>query len=70
VGSNPTLSAKAVDEKPGHRKSMVVRVGASATVSRESRQARKGAAVAAIPGAGAWLARTTSIAVASHVSEQ
>jgi len=49
---------------------MVVRVGASATVSRESRQARKGAAVAAIPGAGAWLARTTSIAVASHVSEQ
>ena len=64
VGSNPTLSARAVNELSKHRESMVVRVGASATASRESRQARKGAAVAVMPGAGAWLARTTSMALA------
>jgi hypothetical protein len=32
---------------------MVVRIGYSATTSRESRQARKGAAAAAMSGAGA-----------------
>jgi hypothetical protein len=50
VGSNPTLSASL-----GRRtriRSMVVRIGYSATTSRESRQARKGAAAAAMSGAG------------------
>ena len=50
VGSNPTLSAKF-----GRRtriRSMVVRIGYSATTSREPRQARKGAAAAAMSGAG------------------
>jgi hypothetical protein len=39
---------------------MVVRIGYSATTSRESRQARKGAAAAAMSGAGAKLVRITS----------
>jgi len=39
---------------------MVVRIGYSATTSRESRQARKGAAAAAMSGAGARLVRITS----------
>jgi hypothetical protein len=41
--------------------SMVARVGFLATVSRELRQARKGAAAAATPGAGDLLARAASI---------
>ena len=43
---------------PRHRlRSMVARVGSSATVYREPRQARKGATVTAIPGAGGSPAR-------------
>jgi hypothetical protein len=34
-----------------------VRAGPPAAAIREPRQARKGAAVAEIPGAGVWLAR-------------
>ena len=34
---------------------MVTLIGPLATISRELRQARKGAAVAAILGAGVWL---------------
>jgi 4-diphosphocytidyl-2C-methyl-D-erythritol kinase len=40
--------------------SMVARTGFSATTSRKSRQARKGAAVAAMSGAGAELVRAAS----------
>jgi len=40
---------------------MVVRVGPPATASREPRQARKGATVAATPGAGVWLARAATL---------
>ena len=36
---------------------MVIRVGAPAAASREPRQARKGATVAVVPGAGVSLAR-------------
>jgi len=39
---------------------MVVRIGFPATVSRELRQARKGAAVAVIPGAGGRPVRAIS----------
>ena len=39
---------------------MVARVGSLATVSRKPRQARKGAAVAATPGAGGILARAAA----------
>ena len=41
--------------------SMVARTGFSATTSRKSRQARKGAAVAVMSGAGAELVRATSM---------
>ncbi len=44
----------------GRLRSMVARVGSSATVNRESRQARKGATVTARPGAGGVPARDTS----------
>lgn len=40
--------------------SLVVRIGRPATASRELRQARKGAAVAVMPGAGDWLVRAAS----------
>jgi hypothetical protein len=40
---------------------MVARVGSSATISRKSRQARKGATVAATSGAGGVLARAASL---------
>ena len=40
---------------------MVARAGPLATVSREPRQARKGAAVAVKPGAGIRLVRAASI---------
>jgi hypothetical protein len=40
---------------------MVARTGFSATTSRKSRQARKGAAVAAMSGAGGELVRASSI---------
>jgi hypothetical protein len=39
---------------------MVARTGFSATTSRKSRQARKGAAVAAMSGAGGELVRAAS----------
>jgi hypothetical protein len=39
---------------------MVARIGFSATTSREPRQARKGAAAAAMSGAGARLVRAAS----------
>jgi hypothetical protein len=39
---------------------MVTRVGSSATISRQPRQARKGAAVAVRLGAGGQLARVTT----------
>jgi hypothetical protein len=47
VGSNPTLSAKFL--RPII--SMAVRIGSFATTNREPRQARKGAAAAAMLGA-------------------
>jgi hypothetical protein len=52
---------------PGARRdsSMVARVGPPATASREPRQARKGATVAATPGAGVWLARAATISLAA-----
>jgi hypothetical protein len=43
-----------------HPSAMVARTGFSATTSRKSRQARKGAAVAAMSGAGAELVRAIS----------
>jgi len=43
-------------------KFMVARVGFSATINRESRQARKGATVTVISGAGEVPARAASIA--------
>ncbi len=46
---------------PGPAISMVARAGSSATISREPRQARKGATVAAASGAGGVLARAASI---------
>ena len=39
---------------------MVARIGSSATISRESRQARKGATVTVISGAGEVPARAAS----------
>jgi hypothetical protein len=57
VGSNPTLSASFKREPP----IMVIRIGYSATTSREPRQARKGAAAAMMSGAGARLVRIASI---------
>ena len=39
---------------------MVARAGSSATISREPRQARKGATVAVASGAGGVLARAAS----------
>jgi hypothetical protein len=39
---------------------MVARVGSSATISRESRQARKGATVTVTSGAGGVLARAAT----------
>ena len=45
----------------GRLRSMVARVGSSATVNREPRQARKGATVTAIPGAGGRPARVASL---------
>ena len=45
---------------PGPALSMVARVGSSATISREPRQARKGATVAVASGAGGVLARAAS----------
>src|SRR5215212_6502902 len=44
---------------------MVARVGSLATASRKPRQARKGATVAATPGAGGILARAASL-LATH----
>jgi hypothetical protein len=44
--------------------SMVVRIGYSATTSREPRQARKGAAAAMMSGAGARLVRIASFSIA------
>jgi hypothetical protein len=63
-GSNPSLSAKF----PWRNiKSpvcfMVGRVGSSATIGCEPRQARKGAAVATDSGAGVWLARSATLKV-------
>jgi len=40
---------------------MVVRIGVLATASREPRQARKGAAVTVMPGAGVLPVRAASI---------
>jgi hypothetical protein len=44
-----------------HCRSMVIRIGYSATTSREPRQARKGAAAAMMSGAGARLVRIASM---------
>ncbi len=53
---------RAAGARPGvNDPSMVARVGPLATVSREFRQARKGAAVAVRPGAGMWLARAATL---------
>ncbi len=53
---------RAASAPPGvNAPSMVARVGPLATVSREFRQARKGAAVAVRPGAGMWLARAATL---------
>ena len=50
-----------IQPAPRHRtRSMVARVGSSATVNREPRQARKGATVTARPGAGGVPARVAS----------
>jgi len=46
------------DAGPG--RFMVARAGSSATISREPRQARKGATVAVASGAGGVLARAAS----------
>jgi len=43
---------------------MVVRIGYSATTSREPRQARKGAAAAMMSGAGARLMRIATLVMA------
>ncbi len=63
-GSNPSLSARF------HRRYirpsvflMVGRVGSPATIGREPRQTRKGAAVATDSGAGVWLARSATYSV-------
>jgi len=48
---------------PGPAISMVARAGSSATISREPRQARKGATVAVASGAGGVLARAASIRI-------
>ena len=57
MGLNPTLSATL---RLNGLQPVVVRIGYSATTSRESRQARKGAAAAAMSGAGARLMRAAS----------
>jgi hypothetical protein len=48
---------------PGPAISMVARAGSSATISREPRQVRKEATVAAASGAGGVLARAASYAL-------
>jgi len=48
---------------PGPTVSMVARVGSSATISREPRQVRKEATVAAASGAGGVLARAASLSL-------
>jgi hypothetical protein len=58
--SHPLRQGKVPGTAAPAARFMVVRIGYSATTSREPRQARKGAAAAATLGAGARLVRIAS----------